>query len=80
MGGEVAFVDLTECVHLGLQSCDSIGVVRVLYGSQENAASSAIIVIVMEVHFGLKPEVEEVGLGEEEDIIIVCPHQEYQLG
>ncbi len=54
-----------------LQRCNHIRVVQVLNHPKKNTALGTIHVMIM--HFTLKMEVQEVGLGELKDILASCP-------
>jgi hypothetical protein len=68
---ESRIVFLSIQIHMQLQGGNPIGIVQLLYSSQENAAACPISVVIM--HFALQMEVQEIGLCEKEDVIAIRP-------
>ncbi len=72
MGWEVAhIVVLAVRVNMQLQHCNRILVVQVLNRPKKNTTLGTIRVMIL--HFTLKTELQEVGLGELKDILASCP-------
>ena len=68
---ESSVVLLTGRIDVGLQGSNRISVVGVLDSMKEDAAASAIGIVVM--HFTLQPKEQEIGLRKMEDIFAICP-------
>ena len=71
MRREVTLIKLAESVDLCLECSHRVGIIRVLDRTEEDATPSAVVV--MKVEFALKTEVEEVRLGELENVFVISP-------